>query len=86
MNEKEYTEICDRRLNAYIRMLEEAYEVDSRGLADMVGIHRQTMTKYIKAPFMKKGIVTTFKLAEVTGISIDWLCGSDLDFDFNTIK
>lgn len=66
-------ETASRRLDAYIEMLKVAYQVDEYGLADMLGIHRGTWTKFRRADFESKGIWKTFELADLTGISIDWL-------------
>ena len=72
MNDYDF-EQADTRLDAYIEMLKTVYGVDEHGLADMLGIKRQTWTKFRKAPLPNKGGGTIIQLALVTGIDIDWL-------------
>ena len=71
-------ELADKRLNAYIDMLKTSYDVDEYGLADMIGVHRGTWTKFRKADFENKGVGTIARLAELTYINLDWLSGASL--------
>ena len=65
----------ERRINSYIAFLMDAYGVDAHGLADLAGIPRQTLTKFIRAPYGEKGVETLVRLARVTGMPLAWLFG-----------
>ena len=68
-------DIAGRRLDAYVRMLMEAYGLDDRGMADLLGMHYQTWTKFRRAEFGKKGANAIMRLAGLTGLDVRWLLG-----------
>lgn len=69
-----YDEVAaERRTNAYIDFLMAAYGTDAHGLADVAGIPRGTMTKFVNAPWGKKSSAVLFTLARMTGVSVSFL-------------
>ena len=66
-------ETSERRIAAYVDFLMASYDVDAHGLADLAGIPRQTLTKFINAPYGKKSTTTLFTLARMTDISVSFL-------------
>ena len=66
-------EAAERRTSAYLDFLMAAYGTDAHGLADIAGIPRGTMTKFINAPWGKKSVTVLFTLAQMTGISVSFL-------------
>lgn len=78
---------AERRLDAYIEMLKAVYDLDEYGLADMLEMKHQTWTKYRRAEFGQKGATTTFRLAQITGISVSWLfCEERVDDEGEAIE
>lgn len=72
-------EATRRRMDAYIDMLKEAYQVDNNGLADIAGINRGTFTKFMKADWGDKSVSVLVKLMRLTGISPSYLYAEDVD-------
>lgn len=66
-------EAAERRTNAYLDFLMAAYGTDAGGLADIAGIPRGTLTKFMNAPWGKKSVTVLFALAQMTGISVSFL-------------
>lgn len=64
---------AERRMAAYVDFLMAAYDVDAHGLADIVGIPRGTMAKFVNAPYECKSAGVLFTLARLTGISASFL-------------
>ena len=64
---------AERRATAYLDFLMTAYGTDAHGLADLAGIPRGTMTKFINAPWERKSVSVFFTLAQLTGISPSFL-------------
>ena len=67
----------DRRLNAYIEMLETVYQTDGYGIADMIGVSKSVWTRNLNAPWGRKSFTFVGGLCHLTGLRTDWLC-----FDF----
>ena len=67
----------ERRIDAYIRFLEDVYQVDGYGLADLIGLNHATWTKNLNAPLGKKEWSFMVGLVSLTGISLDWLSSFD---------
>ena len=66
-------EAAERRTNAYLDFLMAAYGTDAHGLADIAGIPRGTLTKFINAPWGNKSATVFFTLAQMTGVSVSFL-------------
>ena len=66
-------EAAERRASAYVDFLMAAYGTDAAGLADVAGIPRGTLTKFINAPWGDKSIAVFSTLAQMTGISVSFL-------------
>ena len=66
-------ETRERRLDAYIEFLENAYQVDGYGLADLIGMSRSQWTRNMRAAWVDKRWSFFVGLASLTGISLDWL-------------
>ena len=66
-------EAAERRVTAYVDFLMTAYDTDAHGLADVAGIPRGTLTKFISAPWEKKSVTVFFTLAQMTGVSVSFL-------------
>ena len=79
--EKERTadEVAENRISVYVDFLMAAYGCDLRGLADIAGMPRQTLTKFMNAPYEQKGVFTLGKLADITGVSLGWLVADDVE-------
>lgn len=77
-NERTAREVAEGRISVYVDFLMAAYDCDLRGLADVAGMPRQTLTKFMNAPYEQKGIFTLGKLADLTGVSLGWLVADDV--------
>ena len=64
---------AERRITAYLDFLMAAYGTDAHGLADIAGIPRGTLTKFINAPYERKSVTVLFTLARLTDISASFL-------------
>ena len=72
-------EIRERRLEALINMIEDAYQVDGYGVAELIGMKKQTWTKEMRKPWGKKSCTLFFGLAELTTVRLSWLMCEDLE-------
>lgn len=79
-------EVAECRISVYVDFLMAAYGCDLRGLADIAGIPRQTLTKFMNAPYEQKGIFTLGKLAGLTGVSLGWLVADDVEGADNAVS
>jgi len=70
-------EAAERRVTAYVDFLMTAYDTDAHGLADVAGIPRGTLTKFINAPWEKKSITVLFPLAQLADISVSFLLAEE---------
>lgn len=68
---------AERRIAAYIGFLMASYDTDARGLADIAGIPRGTLTKFINAKFDDKHVSVLFSLARLTGIKVSFLLADE---------
>lgn len=66
-------EAAQRRTDAYIRFLMDAYGVDLYGLAEITGATVKELREFQAAENPDRSAATFFQLARVTGISISWL-------------
>ncbi len=66
------------RFRAYIDFLKACYETDDNGLADMIGCDRGTFKRYLEGDTGKIKAHIFAKLANLTGISIDFLFAFEL--------
>lgn len=79
MTQNEINEVRERRINAAISMIKEAYQVDGYGVAALIGMSKNKWTRNEKAPWGKKTSSLYFGIAQLTGLSLSWLCAEDLD-------
>lgn len=70
-------EAAERRVTAYVDFLMTAYDTDAHGLADVAGIPRGTMTKFINAPWEKKSVTVLYALAQLADISVSFLLAEE---------
>ena len=68
---------AELRINAYLDFLMAAYDTGAHGLADVAGIPRGTMTKFIKAPYERKSVSVLFALAQLANISVSFLLAEE---------
>lgn len=72
-------EIRERRLSACIKMVEDAYQVDGYGVAELIGMDKRTWTRYKRLPWGKKGANLIMGLCQLTGVRPSWLCAEDVE-------
>jgi len=66
-------ETAERRMGAYVDFLMAAYDMDAHELADLIGVDRGHMTRFINSDFEHKNGSILASLIRLTGISASWL-------------
>lgn len=69
---------AERRIAAYVDFLMASYDTDAHGLADIAGINRGTLTRFINAPYLEKRISVLATLARLTGTSLMFLMAEEV--------
>lgn len=79
MNETQLNETRERRLAACIKMVEDAYQVDGYGVAELIGMSKRAWTTAQKSPWLEKRLELFVGLYNLTGVRVSWLFCDDLE-------
>ena len=77
--QEEMTEIRQRRLNAYVAMVKEAYQVDDDGLADLMEISRDKWEEERSKPWGEVMSTTYVALAKLVDHPMRFLFAEDVE-------